>query len=76
MAADPDGAAAFFPPDLVADAKGLVASLALELQAAAKAGTGRTVDFRSFTLGDEDTLRAMFGRVKNPEAADAFSANA
>ena len=73
MAADPEGAAAFFPPGLVADAKGLVASLALELQAAAKAGTGRTVDFRSFTLGDEDALKAMFGRVKNPEAADALA---
>ena len=73
MAADPAGAAAFFPAGLVADAKGLVASLAIELKAAAKAGTGRTIDFRSFTPGDEEALKAMFGRVKNPQAADALA---
>ena len=73
MAADPAGAAAFFPPEAVADAKGLVAALAQELKAAAKAGAGRDVDFRSFTQGDEDAVRAMLGRGKNPEAADALA---
>ena len=73
MAADPAGAAAFFPPEAVADAKGLVAALAQEFKAAAKAGAGRDVDFRSFTQGDEDAVRAMLGRGKNPEAADALA---
>ncbi|MBQ6102334.1 MAG: hypothetical protein IJL06_01540, partial [Kiritimatiellae bacterium] len=72
LCADPDGAAALFPKELVADAKGLVASLALELKAAARAGTGRAIDFRSFSQGDEDAVRAMLGRAKNPEAADAL----
>ncbi|MBR3085877.1 MAG: hypothetical protein IKH04_05670, partial [Kiritimatiellae bacterium] len=72
LCADPDGAAALFPKELVADAKGLVASLALELKAAAKAGTGRAIDFRSFSQGDEDAVKAMLGRAKNPEAADAL----
>lgn len=73
LCADPDGAATFFPKELVADAKGLVASLALELKAAARAGTGRAIDFRSFSQGDEDAVRAMLGRAKNPEAADALA---
>ena len=74
MAADPAGAAAFFPTELVADAKGLVASLAQELKAAANDGTGRDIDFRSFTHGDEEAVRAMLGREKNSVAADALAA--
>ncbi|MBQ9727240.1 MAG: hypothetical protein IJV65_07030, partial [Kiritimatiellae bacterium] len=73
LCADPDGAAALFPKELVADAKGLVASLALELKAAARAGTGRAIDFRSFSQGDEDAVQAMLGRAKNPETADALA---
>ena len=74
MAADPEGAAAFFPPEAVADAKGLVASLAEALKTAAKGGTGRTLDFQSFTLGDEDAVRGMLARTKNAAAADALAA--
>ena len=74
LAADPEGAAAFFPPEAVADAKGLVASLAEALKAAAKGGTGRTLDFQSFTLGDEDAVRGMIARTKNAAAADALAA--
>ena len=74
MAADPEGAAAFFPPEAVADAKGLVASLAEALKAAAKVGTGRTLDYQSFTLGDEDAVRVMLARTKNAAAADALAA--
>ena len=74
MAADPEGAAAFFPPEAVADAKGLVASLAEALKAAAKVGTGRTLDYQSFTLGDEDAVRVMLERTKDSAAADALAA--
>ena len=78
MAADSAGAAEFFPKELFPPkatagnaraVQGFVESLAAVIGNALKAVSGRTIDFQSFTKGDEDAVRAMF----LPKASDAVA---